>query len=453
LLFGISIFEKLKLWKMISKSRVIQIGLAALAFVLCIGMIYATGRDNADFADSIDYLTAARMLVENGSYPAVGGLNFFRAPLFPLFMAGIWSVTGESVFAVKIVQAIMHAITTLLVFRTAKLMTRETLVASLAGLLFAVNPFFIYQAAAIQTEALHTFLLTLALLLVIKMVVAEGGFDLKTAAAAGVAFGLGALCKNSPLGICIVLAIAMAALGYKRQKSLAAPAVMVAVMFATILPWSFYNLETRGEFILINDSSGFVAWIGNHPANLRIYEGEFASREETQKYQDYLGKTLPAEQVAEWERTKGYSRLSFKEREALWRQQAIENAKAEPGVTARLWACKLIAFWRPWLSSDIYSIKATLLSAALLVPLLVLGFAGMWISRKRKGVREVVILFTILMLFVTAVHTALVSTMRLRLSNVDPLLTIFAAIAVVAILSRFGKERIDSLNRLLEGSH
>ena len=69
------------------------------------------------------------MLVENGSYPAVGGLNFFRAPLFPMFMAGIWSITGESVFAVKIVQAILHAITTLMIFRTAKLLSGKTLVA------------------------------------------------------------------------------------------------------------------------------------------------------------------------------------------------------------------------------------------------------------------------------------------------------------------------------------
>jgi len=290
-------------------------------------------------------------------------------------------------------------------------------------------------------------------LLVIKMVLNKDEFDFKTAAAAGVAFGLGALCKNSPLGICIVFAIVMAALGYRRRNSFAAPAVMVAVMFLTILPWSFYNLKTRGEFILINDSSGFVAWIGNHPANLRIYEGDFASREETQQYQDYLGKTLAAEQVAEWEQTKGYSSLSFKEREGLWRQQAIENAKSEPGITAKLLGWKLIAFWRPWLSSDIYSMKATLASAAMLVPLFILGFAGMWISRKRPGIREVVILFTILMLFVTAVHTALVSTMRLRLSNVDPLLTVFAAIAIVALVSRFGRERIDNLNRVLEDSH
>src|SRR6476661_2924040 len=97
-----------------SKTRIIQTGLAVLAFVLCIAMIYVTGRDNDGFADTIDYITAARMLIEHGSYPAVGGLSFFRAPLYPFFMAMIWSITGESVFTVKIVQAVLHVVTVLM---------------------------------------------------------------------------------------------------------------------------------------------------------------------------------------------------------------------------------------------------------------------------------------------------------------------------------------------------
>ncbi|MEO8573645.1 MAG: glycosyltransferase family 39 protein [Pyrinomonadaceae bacterium] len=438
---------------MSSKSKIVQVGLAILAFVLCVAVIDVTGRDNADFADSIDYVTAARMLVENGSYPATGGLNFFRAPLYPLFMAGIWNVTGESVFAVKIVQALLHALTTVMIFRTARILTASLLVSTIAGLLFAVNPFFVYQAAAIQTEALQTFVMTLALMLIVWMLVSEDGLDLKTASFAGIAFGLGALCKNSPLAVCLVFAVAIAVLCYRRKNSFAAPVVMVVVMFLTILPWTSYNWQTRGEFILINDSSGFIAWIGNHPANIRIYEGSFESREETQQYQEYLGKTLAAEQIAEWERTKGYSGLSFRGRESLWRQQAIENARSEPGVTARLVGWKVLAFWRPWLSADIYSTKGMLLSAAMFIPLLVLGFYGLLIAGKQRRLKNVVILYVLMLLLLTALHAALVSTIRLRLPSVDPFLTIFAAIAIVAILGRFGKERIESLNRFLEGSH
>ncbi|MEP6705776.1 MAG: hypothetical protein ABJB34_13300, partial [Acidobacteriota bacterium] len=167
----------------------------------------------------------------------------------------------------------------------------------------------------------------------------------------------------------------------------------------------------------------------------------------------YMGKTLAAEQVAEWERTEGYSGLSFKERESLWRQQAIENAKAEPGVTARLIGWKLVAFWRPWLSADIYSTKGMLVSAAMLIPLFGLGFYGLLIAGRQPRLKIVVILYVIMLLFLTAVHAALVSTMRLRLPSLDPLLTVFAAIAIVAILSRFAKERIDGLNRFFAGSH
>jgi len=436
-----------------SKTRIIQTGLAMLAFVLCVGMIYVTGRDNDSFADSIDYIAAARMLIEHGSYPAVGSLNFFRAPLYPFFMAMTWSITGESVFAVKIVQSVLHVVTVLMIFRTAKFLSGSTLVATISGFLFAVNPFFLYQAAAVQTEALHTFFVTLALMLLVRMIVSEDGFNLITAAATGVSFGVAALCKPSALGVGIVLAVTMFALCFRRKKSFAASAVIIVAMYAAILPWSFYNLRTRGEFILINDAGGFALWSGNTSANLRIYEGTFASKEETQQYQDYLGKELAAEQIAEWEHTTGYSRLSYKERESLWQQKAIENAKADPAITARLILWKLVAYWRPWLSPSIYSTKGMLISAAMLVPLLVLGLAGMFISLKRQRTRKVVIVYLVMLLFVSAVHAIVVSSIRLRLPYVDPFMTIFAAIAIVAILAKVGKDRIEAVDRFLEGSH
>ena len=77
-----------------------------------------------------------------------------------------------------------------------------------------------------------------------------------------------------------------------------------------------------------------------------------------------------------------------RQRESLWRQQAIENAKAQPGITARLIGWKLIALWRPWLSADIYSIKGALFSAAFLIPLFVLGAPPGCGSRER--IRECV---------------------------------------------------------------
>ena len=63
------------------------------------------------------------------------------------------------------------------------------------------------------------------------------------------------------------------------------------------------------------------------------------------------------------------------------------------------------------------------------------------------------ILYLVMLLFVSAVHAIVVSSIRLRLPYVDPFLTIFAAIAIVAILAKVGKGRIEAVDRFLEGSH
>ena len=433
-----------------SRGRFIQISLAALAFLLGLGMIYATGRDNADFTDNVDYVAAARMLIENGTYPDVGTLQFFRAPLYPLLMASVWAAVGESVFAVKIVQCLLHAVGAIIAFRAGLLIGGNTLVATLAGIGYAANPFFLFHGAAIQTEALHTFLVTLALFLAFRMAIAEDGLRLPWAIACGLAFGLAALCKNSALGVCIVVSVAMLALCYRRPNALAASGLIVLSAFAAILPWSFYNLKTRGEFILINDAGGYALWLGNHPANLRIYEGSFASREEAYRYYDHLGKTLASEQVAEWESGTGYSRLSYGEREALWRGKAVENAVADPATTAKLWWWKFLYLWRPWLSPEIYSMKAALLSAAWQVPLFIFGFAGAVFTAFRRNLWPAAAVFFVVLVFVTVTHTVVVSNMRLRMPYIDPWLTVFAAVAIVEVATRHLGRATETLRRLLE---
>jgi hypothetical protein len=73
-------------------------------------------------------------------------------------------------------------------------------------------------------------------------------------------------------------------------------------MFLIILPWSFYNLATKGEFILINDASGWVLWAGNVPESLPIYVGDFPTAQAAIDYQNYVGRTLSNQQISEFEK-------------------------------------------------------------------------------------------------------------------------------------------------------
>lgn len=426
---------------MFRKDQIPNLVVIALAVAAGLVMVALSGAERSNFVDSEDYIAAAQLILRDGTYPASGILPFFRAPLYPLFMAGIWSVVSESFFAVKLFQIVLHAASAFFVLRTAEVVSRNRVVAFIAGALFAVNPYFAANAAAIQTEALHTFLITLAVFLMAGLLIREN-ISVRNAVLMGVAFGLGALNKPSALGVCFVFVAFFLIYRFRERLSFAASTAAIAAMFIVILPWSFYNLKTKGEFILINDASGWVLWVGNVPESLAIYSGDFGSAREAIDYQDYVAKTLSAQQIAEFEATVGYSALTFKEREVLWRAKAVELMTANPMTTAKLFLWKFYLYWKPYISGEVYTPLQVAVSAMFGVALFVLGFYGIFKYRTTENVKVFALLFGVLAVFTTAVHVVIVSGIRLRLPYIDPFLTVFAAMAVNAILvsiaDRFG---------------
>lgn len=415
------------------KDQIPVFAVIALAVAAVSVMIWITGPYRSSFIDSDDYIAAARMILNDGTYPSVSSLPFFRAPLYPLFIAAIWSIFAESFVAIKIVQVVLHASSAWFIFRTAGLLTENRSIALIAGVLFAVNPYIAGNASAIQTETLQTFLMTLAILIMSRMLVSDK-VSIRNAASLGSVFGLAALCKPSALGLCFVFAAVFLFFRFRTRNSIPTTATIIAAMFIVILPWSFYNLASKGEFILINDQSGWVLWAGNVPESLGIYEGQFNTALEAIDYQDHVSKTMVSEQIAEWERTVGYSALSFREREGLWRAKALELMIDNPGTTAKLFLWKFYLSWKPFINSDIYGKAPMFLSAIFGIPLFILGVLGILKMRKDRRTVPFIWLFAALAVFITAVQVVVIGGLRLRLPYVDPVLTIFAAVAVNALL-------------------
>jgi 4-amino-4-deoxy-L-arabinose transferase and related glycosyltransferases of PMT family len=379
---------------MVKSDKFLYAVVGSIALIVGIAAIFAIGASRSEFADSGDYLEAARMLLTSGSYPTVGSLPFFRPPLYPLFIAAVWSVFPGSIVAVKIAQVLLHAVTAALVFRSGELIFERKSFGLIGALLFVVHPFFLYNAAAIQTETLHTFLIAAALVLFIKGL-KRGRMELGESATAGLAIGLAALCKPSALGVGLVLIILLAVLTFRQIGSLKAAVLSTVMIFAAILPWSFYNLQTRGEFVLVNDAGGFNLWLGNNPATLRLYEGSFENSREAQIYTDYLGKGLANEQIAEFEAAGGYAELTAKQRESRWSAKAIETMKSQPEMTMRLFFWKFFAMWKPFLSSNAYSTTAAIGSGIVQVPIFFLGFVGLYLAGRERRTRNFVVFFSV----------------------------------------------------------
>src|SRR6187399_323688 len=111
---------------LIKRDQVPTLVVIALAVVAGLLMIALTGgAERSNFVDSEDYIAAAQMILHQGRYPDVGSLPFFRAPLYPLFLTGIWGVFGESFLIVKLFQILLHAASAFFVMRTAEIVSRN----------------------------------------------------------------------------------------------------------------------------------------------------------------------------------------------------------------------------------------------------------------------------------------------------------------------------------------
>lgn len=404
----------------------------AVAITAAIVAIIFIGPNRTDFSDSGDYIAAAESILSNGSYPIQGTLPFFRAPLYPILIAGIWAIFPGSVLAVKLVQAIFHGLTAIAVFLTGKTIFGNRAVGLLGGLLAALNPLMLYSAAAIQTEALHTALVSWGVYFAVARVFAVDRATFRDPAIAGISFGLAALCRPSALGIGILIAFLIFVNSILKRRRVLAPFLIVAAMLLTISPWTIRNYARFGELIIVNDAGGFALWVGNHPANLRFYDGSLKSATEIGEYSDWIGKTLPAEMIAKWEKDEGFTNLSPSEREAKWRDAAIANIRQHPAETAKLLGWKLFGFWKPYPSSDVFGRIAAGIGF-FEIPFLLFGFLGLFLTILRPQSRDIGLLFVIYFVAVTAIHVWLVATVRMRVPYVEPWMAMFAAFSIVRI--------------------
>jgi hypothetical protein len=406
----------------------LAIGLGAVVMVL-------TGIHNTAYVDAEDYIAAAQSLLQHGVYPDSLKFPLFRPPLYPLILASVWYILPGSVVAIKVIQIFLNGVTAWLIFKIAYTLTRNKLQAAIAGMVFAVNPMFLYIASGIQTESIHTFLVTLPLYLMVKMIM-ESRIDWMQTVVIGIFFGLASLCRPTALGVGLVMMAVFFVLMLRVKGSLAASGAMAAVMFLTILPWTFYILKTRGEFFLITDAGGFNLWQGNNPNWIPIFRGDFKNAEDEDAWHKKIEQEIP-DQIAEWEQTRNYSALSMQQRSDLWTKRALEREEQDPAAFAQLLLLKLYILWKPATNANAYSMGKTILSAATVIPIYLFGLWGFFKLRAGERTRKVTWLFLAIAVSMTLVHVAILSEIRYRLPYADPMLMVFSGVALGGLIMRF----------------
>lgn len=380
-----------------------------------------------------EYEIIAKTLVEEGYF----GFNFygttpnqpssFMPPFYPFVLAGMMSVfPNNTLLATRLLQALVSAISCLLVYKIGKWLFSREEVGLLAALGAAIYPPFIGGVVGINTVTFDTFFLALATYFLLRRESTPKG---KNETWAGCSLGLAALTRVTALAI---LPTTFVWLSLRAQNHIWREAVkpFVSLLLAIsliILPWTLRNYLVHRELILISTNGGLNFWIGNNEKAT----GEYI-------FPSALDSDLFTQSAS----------LSEVQRDRLYYKTAVNFIREHPWKYMELLAQKTLYFWlfRPNIGANYPNAGEALdmakslyiLSFVLLLPGGVLGII-LSLSQWRK-------LFLIYGLLASqmATHILYFSGTRFR-TPVDPYLIIFASFTIVVALDwiRTSLRKID----------
>jgi hypothetical protein len=191
-----------------------------------------------------------------------GILTSFRAPLYPAFLAVIYSIVGSGearFFAARLAQTVLGALLAPLTFAASNyLLPQNERAAKIAAGLVAAYPMLIIFPLALATENLFFVLVLGSMVMLFRAARMPGALNLSLS---GFLLGLSALTRSVILPFAALAVVwAWFSLGQRRGALL-----MAGVLALTIAPWILRNSILYGRPTGIETSLGYNLYVGYHP--------------------------------------------------------------------------------------------------------------------------------------------------------------------------------------------
>jgi 4-amino-4-deoxy-L-arabinose transferase-like glycosyltransferase len=222
------------------------LGVVFLIALLARVVLVCTLQTGFYFADEPTYTAAGRHLLAHGEFPA----DYERAPLYPLFLAGIYALVGTDITVTRIVQALLGAGFAVLLATLGK-RTGNPAVGATAGMLWAIYPMGVFIAGLIYPTTLLAVLLAAGVLCLLTD--PEGRGYTARVAIAGLLFGVAALAKPIVLGS-IVVVTGWVFLRRRSGRFMLAGTFLLAAIIA-LTPWTIRNAYVYHRLVPIEARS------------------------------------------------------------------------------------------------------------------------------------------------------------------------------------------------------
>ncbi|SNS47392.1 Dolichyl-phosphate-mannose-protein mannosyltransferase [Granulicella rosea] len=336
------------------------------------------------------------------------GASAFLAPGYPVLIGTIFRIFGidsrnAEIFVMLMQAAFCVAAIALLMLTARRLFDAAT--ANLAGIVCAVSPPILWLPVLFWETSLSTLLL--CAMLYLTLLAAAPRRNIAAWLGMGACAGIALLVNPSLLTL---IACCFAWATYRTARiSFAGPVAGALLCLLLFTPWPVRNLRTMHAFIPLRTNLGYELWQGNRPGADGFFEPNLHPSVDAVQFQEYsmLGEI-------------GYMR-----RKSELSKAAI---RAEPARFLRLTLKRFASFWTGIDKKTSYLLIVYICLTSLL------GFSGLYLSRRRSGFT---LLLAILALFPLPYYVTHPDG-RFRLV-LDPILTMLTAYAVTCWRRRTAK--------------
>jgi 4-amino-4-deoxy-L-arabinose transferase-like glycosyltransferase len=349
-----------------------------------------------------------------------------RPPLYPAFIASLWSVTVPySLEPIRIAHIGLAIGSILVLFGIARRLFDDR-IAAVATAFFAFYPSLLFSGVLVLTETLFTFLFLLAI--ASTLIVLTGG-SRRWAFAAGICFGLAALTRSVLWPMPFVLVVYLwAVLRQPVLRRLTACALLLVGYSLVIGPWAVRNSRIQNTPVVVDTMGGLNLLMGNY---------EFTPED---RMWDAVSIVGPKSWAAPLASRPDAGKWTEGEKDRWARTEAFKFMAAHPLLTLRRSMLKLADFWgleREWLAGlqqglyrppTWFAVVSSLLVVFTFPVLLVLAVWGAFRARPSHAAAHYFLLLTVA--FVCMMHALTFGHSRYHLPLV-PILAMYAASFVV----------------------
>lgn len=198
---------------------------------------------------------AVNLMHGNGFLEGPGMPTDGRPPVYPLFLAAVYSVTGHSEFAVRLLQCLLDSGSAVLLMLIAGLLFTPA-IAAVSGALAAAYPPFILYSNMKMTECVFIFLFLWECYYLTR---AFKNRDNKSFVYSGIFHGVSVLVRAPTLLFPLFLLPVVLFTGLRKQ--LFKGFVLYAVISSAIISvWTVRNYYALNDFLAVNTGSGWLLW-------------------------------------------------------------------------------------------------------------------------------------------------------------------------------------------------